>query len=174
MDYILELNRKGVPIRERLASVILDKVLNKHDPGYVDLMSPCGAGRSTIAYMPDGSCYPCDEARMVGGDMFKLGNILDESYEDLMKKENLLHLLEASLMNLWDYNSAFSPWIGTCPVVNYDLQKNIVPQIHCSYMYKAYKFQFEYIFEKIIDGGKNLEIFRKWVKKEGGNEEKKG
>jgi len=170
MDYILELNKKGVLIKERLASVILDKVLNKRDPGYVELMSPCGAGRSTIAYMPDGSCYPCDEARMVGENMFKLGNILDESYEDLMKKENLLHLLEASLVNLWDYNSVFSPWIGTCPVVNYALQKNIVPQIHCSYMHKAYKFQFGYIFEKIIDGGENLEIFKKWVKVKGDNE----
>lgn len=174
MDYILGLNKKGIFIRERTARVMLDKILNRRDPGYVELMNPCGAGRSTIVYMPDGSCYPCDEARMVGKEIFKLGNILKENYQDLMKKESLLHLLEASLVNLWDYNSAFFPWMGTCPVVNYALQKNIVPKIWCSPIHKIYNYQFSYIFEKILEGGENLEIFRNWVKKERGvkNEEK--
>lgn len=167
MDYILELNKKGIYIKERMARVILEKILNKKDPGYVELMNPCGTGRGTIVYMPEGSCYPCDEARMVGEEMFKLGNILKENYEDLMKKENLLHLLEASLVNLWDYNSAFSPWMGTCPVVNYAMQKNIVPKICCSWMHKIYNYQFRYIFEKILESNKNLEIFKTWVRKEG-------
>ncbi len=167
LDYILSLNKKGIFIRERMARVILQKIIAKRDPVYVELMNPCGAGRSTISYMPDGTCYPCDEARMVGEDMFKLGNILNEDYEDLMKKENLMHILEASLINLWDYSSAFSPWMGTCPVVNYALQNNIVPKIHCSFMHKIYNFQFRYIFEKIIGGGKDSEILKGWVKKGG-------
>ena len=172
MDYILELNKKGVFIRERMARVILDKLFNKQDPGYVDLMSPCGAGRTTIAYMPNGDCYPCDEARMVAEDMLKLGNILNENYQDLMKKENLFHLLEASLVDLWDYNSAFLPWMGTCPVVNYALQRNIVPQIKCSPAHKVYNHQFRYIFEKISENNRDYKILRGWVKK-GERHEKK-
>lgn len=163
MDCILELNKQGVFIRERIARVILEKILNRDDPAYVELMNPCGTGRKTIVYMPDGSCYPCDEARMVGEEMFKLGNILNEDYEDLMKKENLLHLLQASTLELCDYSSAFSPWLGTCPVVNYALQKNIVSKIWCSPIHKIYNYQFRYIFEKIIEGQKNLEIFKSWV-----------
>jgi His-Xaa-Ser system radical SAM maturase HxsB len=170
MDYILDLNKRGVLIKERIARVILEKMLNGRDTGYVELMNPCGAGRITIVYMPDGTCYPCDEARMAGEEMFKLGNILKENYEDLMKKDTLLHLLESSLVNLWDYNSAFSPWMGTCPIVNYVTQKNIVPKIWCSSMHKIYNYQFRYIFEKIIEGKENLEIFKKWVKGEGDNE----
>lgn len=165
MDYILELNKKGTLIRERMARVILEKLFNKQDPGYVELMNPCGAGRTTIAYMPNGDCYPCDEARMVDEDMFKLGNILNENYEDLMKKENLCHLLEASLLDLWDYNSAFLPWMGTCPVVNYKLQGNIVPQIKCSPAHKVYNYQFKYIFEKISENNRNSKILKGWVKK---------
>jgi sulfatase maturation enzyme AslB (radical SAM superfamily) len=115
LNYLLELNKKGVIIKERMAEVILKKIFNKRDPGYVDLMNPCGAGRGQIVYMPDGSCYPCDEARMVADEMFLMGNIRKESYEALIKKENLLHLLETSVVNLWDYASVFSPWIGVCP-----------------------------------------------------------
>jgi len=168
LEYILELNRKGIFLRERMAKVILQKIFNKEDPYYVDLMSPCGAGRGQIVYMPDGSCYPCDESRMLGEKMFKLGNILNKTYEGLVKKENLLHLLEASVLNLWDCTSVFSPWIGVCPVLNYAEQKNFVPKIHCSFIYKIHTLQVKYIFEKISKEGQDLEILKSWVNKKGG------
>lgn len=164
MDYILKINKKGTIISERIARVMLEKILKKKDPGYVELMNPCGAGRTTIVYMPDGSCYPCDEARMVNDDMFKLGNILNENYEDLMRKENLLYLLESSVINIWDNKSVFSPWIGTCPIVNYAMQKNVVPKIWCSPIHLIYNYQFRYIFEKMMENKENLNIFRKWIR----------
>ncbi len=169
MDYILELNKKGIYIRERIAGVMVEKILGGYDPSYVELMNPCGAGRSTLAYMPNGDCYPCDEARMVGEDMFKLGNVLvDKNHGDLMKKENLMHLLQSSVMNLWDYNSAYLPWMGTCPVVNYALQNNIVPKVSCSTIHNIYKFQFNYIFEKIIESAENVKVFKSWLRTKGG------
>jgi len=171
MDYILELNRLGTAIKERTAVVMLKKILGKTDPGFVDLMSPCGAGRGQIVYMPDGSCYPCDESRMLDEEMFKLGNIKEDKYEELMKKENLLHLLEASLISCWDYASAFSQWLGTCPIINYASQKNIVPKIWCSSLHKIYNAQFKYLFEKMEEDNKNISIFKKWIMKK---EEKNG
>jgi His-Xaa-Ser system radical SAM maturase HxsB len=171
MEYILQLNKKGVFIKERIATVILEKILNKRDPGYVEMMNPCGAGRSQIVYMPDGSCYPCDEARMAGDDIFKLGNILEKKYEDLIKNETLLHLLESSSVELWAADSVLYPWIGTCPVVNYALQNNFVTKIRCSPIYKIYNFQFRYIFEKMLESEENLRIFKSWlIKKEAGHE----
>ncbi|MFA5271066.1 MAG: hypothetical protein WC412_01845 [Candidatus Omnitrophota bacterium] len=164
MDYILKLNRDGIFIRERMASVILQKILCGRDAGYVEMMNPCGAGRAQIVYMPRGECFPCDEARMLGTEEFLLGNILKQNYEELMKSENLLYLLEMSVTNLWDGNSAFFPWTGTCPVLNYSLEKNFVPKIQCSFMHKIYNFQFNYIFEKILESKKNLEIFEYWTK----------
>jgi His-Xaa-Ser system radical SAM maturase HxsB len=170
MEYILKLNQHGARLSERSARVILIKVLGKKDPGYVDLMNPCGAGRASMAYMPDGSCYPCDEARMQDSDLFKLGNVLHETYEDMVKKDNLLHLLQASYMDLWNAGSVYSPWIGCCPVVNYALQGNIVPKLHCSPVHKVTAFQFNYVFEKIVEGGRSLETFNQWVA--GGGHEK--
>lgn len=171
LNYLFDLNRKGIIIKERMAEVILKKILNKQDPGYVDLMNPCGAGRSQIVYMPDGACYPCDEARMVADEMFLLGDIRKESYESLIKKENLLHLLESSAVNLWDYASAFSPWIGVCPILNYASQKNFVTKIKCSSLHKIINSQFRYIFEKIAEGGSDLEILKNWVQEGGIHEE---
>jgi His-Xaa-Ser system radical SAM maturase HxsB len=173
MEYILKLNKEGVFIKERVTCVILEKLFNSKDPVYTELMNPCGAGRAQVVYMPDGSCYPCDEARMAKDDIFKLGNILEEDYESLMKKDNLFHLLQSSVINLWDYSSVFSPWTGTCPVVNYIMQNNLVPKIWSSPVHKINNAQFEYIFEKILSGGRDYEILKSWTKVEVVDEEKK-
>jgi uncharacterized protein len=165
MDYILEQNKKGVFLSERLAWVFLKKILKKEDSGYVDLTSPCGAGRNVLAYMPDGDIFPCDEARMTGQDMFKLGNLnKTKDYADIVKSSPLFSLLSSSVMDLWSYNSVFSPWIGTCPVVNYTQQNNLVPKITDTPLYKIYSFQLEYIFKKISESKVYKDIFLKWVK----------
>ena len=66
LDYILELNARGVPVVERYASLILKKMLTNADPGYVDLMSPAGIGISVLVYNYDGDVFASDEARMLG------------------------------------------------------------------------------------------------------------
>ncbi len=163
LDYILELNRNGVVVRERMAGVILSKVVARKDPMYVDLMNPCGAGRATMAYMPDGGCFPCDEARMIGGDMFKLGNILQDSYRDVMSGDKLLYLLQASCADIAAYASPFIPWTGYCPVVNYALQHNVVSKTRCSSVFRILDAQFEYIFGKLEEGGWAAELLRRWA-----------
>ena len=66
----MKLNISGTFVSERIARTILTKVLLKEDPGYVDMMNPCGAGRAVMSYAPDGGCYPTDEARMLGDNIF--------------------------------------------------------------------------------------------------------
>jgi hypothetical protein len=96
---------------------------------------------------------------------------LEKKYEDLIKNETLLHLLESSSVELWAADSVLYPWIGTCPVVNYALQNNFVTKIRCSPIYKIYNFQFRYIFEKMLESEENLRIFKSWlIKKEAGHE----
>jgi len=163
MDYIIKLNKKGVKIKERIAAVLLRKILKKENPGYVDMSAPCGSGRSVLVYMPNGDAYPCDEARMTGSDTFKLGNILKSSYEDLMKSSNLFCICEASLPELWDYNCAYLPWMGTCPVLNYASEGNLVPKITATPLHKIYHAQLDYIFRKIIEDKANEKIFWNWA-----------
>ena len=164
MNYILEKNKKGLDISEITAKAILKKLINKEDAGCTELMSPCGAGRSMIVTMPNGDVYPCSEAKKTGHEMFKLGNLLKENYSDLIKKDTLLHLLEASSANLWDYNSAFSPWIGTCPVVDYTTERNIIPKIRCSFLHKIYTCLFVYFFKKMLESKDNILTFKRWIK----------
>ncbi|TRZ51833.1 MAG: His-Xaa-Ser system radical SAM maturase HxsB [Dehalococcoidia bacterium] len=163
MDYILKLNKRGTYVKERMACVMLEKILRKTDPGYVDLSSPCGAGRSTLAFDPSGDVYPCDEARMLGDDIFKLGNVLKDSYSQLMSSPNLFYTCQSSMLDIWDYASAYKPWSGTCPVLNYYYQQTPVAKIHTSPLYNIINFQFDYIFDK-IDKDKAAEAtFKKWV-----------
>ncbi len=163
VDYIIELNKKGKKIFERTLYIMLHKIFNKIDPRYVDMMSPCGAGRSVLAYAPSGDIYTCDEARMIDDDLFKLGNLLEDSYEETMDSPVLLDTCKASLLELWDYSSPYKVWGGTCPVLNYTQQKTPVVKLCNSEIYKIQKFQFRYLFRKIIEDKSCLTLFRNWV-----------
>ncbi len=52
---------------------------------YVCLRYPCGAAREIISVNPNGDVYPCDGFK--GEEQFKIGNVLEESIADIMKKE---------------------------------------------------------------------------------------
>lgn len=163
MDYILELNKKGRLFKERLTSVILTKLFKKENPGYVDLMSPCGAGRSVLAYMPNGDIYPCDEARMIHEDMFRMGNVCKQDYAEVMKSNVTFCLCESSLMDLWSYGSAFLPWMGTCPVINYKTGGSLVPKMTATSQHKNFSFQMAYLFDKMLTDAGAKDIFKSWV-----------
>lgn len=163
VDYIIEVNKKGKKIFERTLYIMLNKILNFRDPRYVDMMSPCGAGRSALTYAPSGDIFTCDEARMLDCDLFKIGNLLKDSYEEVMDSPVLLDTCRASLLELWDYNSAYKAWGGTCPVLNYAQQKSPVVRLCESAHYKILRFQFRYLFKKIIENRENLTLFKKWV-----------
>lgn len=163
LDYILELNKKGIFIYERMAFIMLKKILKKEDPGYVDLCSPCGAGRSVLAYSPDGNVYTCDEARMLEEDLFKLGNVLRNSSEEILESPVLMQTCQASISNFWNYASAYSVFEGVCPVLNYSEQGSPVSSITQNSFYKIQRAQFEYLFEKLSENKDALAIFKRWM-----------
>jgi uncharacterized protein len=99
LDYVIELNAKGVPMVEQYAALILKKMLTNDDPGYVDLTSPAGIGIGAIVYNYDGDVYASDEGRMLAemdDKTFRLGNLHEDSYEEIMLSEALLAPLEES------------------------------------------------------------------------------
>jgi His-Xaa-Ser system radical SAM maturase HxsB len=162
MAYIMKLNSSGSYLSERTARTILTKALLKKDPSYVDMMNPCGAGRSVMAYAPNGGCYPTDEARMLGDDIFRLGDINKESYDNMLNKENLLFLLSAGCSDLWNYRSVYSPWMGVDPVVNYAVEKNVIPK-GGSRLQQILKHQFKTVFSYLLGDKKYLDVFRRWT-----------
>jgi uncharacterized protein len=162
MAYLMTLNTSGTHISERMARVILSKALFKQDSGFVDMMNPCGAGRAVMSYAADGGCYPSDEARMLGDKIFRLGSIMDEDYDKMLNKENLLFLLSAGCSDLWNYRSVYSPWMGLDPVVNYAVEKNVIPK-PSSRILQVSKHQFETVFSYLLGDEKYRKVFERWT-----------
>lgn len=75
-------------------------------------ISPCGAGRTLIAFDTDGSIYPCDD--FVGEPRFKIGNVFE--IEDI-KKIVFRCILNQGLLNR-DINNvpecSICPWKKIC------------------------------------------------------------
>jgi uncharacterized protein len=131
INYIVELNRLGIDFTEYYAGIILKKILTSSDPGYVDLMSPAGIGIGAVVYNYDGSVYASDESRMLaemGVKKFRLGNVLENTYEEIFTSPNLLDPLEESFAYSVPMcnDCAFESYCGADPVYHYGLQKDYV------------------------------------------------
>ncbi len=165
-DYIIELNKNGICLKEGHASIFLQKILSGYAANYMELRSPCGAGIGQIAYYYDGNIYTCDEGRMLaemGDDSFRLGTV-DNSYDELMNCNNckavcISSVLE-SLPNCCD--CVYQPYCGTCPVVNLALKKDIYNKEPNDYKCKVYKGMLDTIFEALQDEDKE-EILKQWI-----------
>jgi His-Xaa-Ser system radical SAM maturase HxsB len=133
LDYILDLNRRGVELMEGMASIILMKILTTDDPGIVDIQSPCGAGTGQIAYDVDGRVFPCDEARQVdvlGDPIFELGTVGTLQLADVVQHPTVRAIAAASLLDAqpmcadcWN-----KPFCGFSPVRNFITQGDLFGQ----------------------------------------------
>lgn len=124
LDYIIELNKAGVPFVESYAATILTKMLSPFETGYVDLMSPAGIGIAAIIYNYNGDVYASDEGRMLAemnDTTFRLGHVERNSFEEIFTSEQLLRPLEESFARSAPMCSecAFEPWCGADPVFHH-------------------------------------------------------
>ena len=85
---------------EIYTAIVLRRMLTNHTAGFVNLQSPAGIGIAGIIFNYDGDIYASDEGRMAaetGDKTFRLGNLLSNSYDEVMLSENLLEPLAQSL-----------------------------------------------------------------------------
>lgn len=156
VEYVEELNKKGIDIGERMVEIMTHKMLNEYDPNYLDLRSPCGAATGQLVYNYDGKIYTCDEARMIGDDLFLLGNVQEDNYKDIVTSDKACAVTAASINDQYVCNDcAYKPYCGICPVCNYAEQGSVIGKIPQTDRCKIYMYQFDWIVKnKIIKSKK--------------------
>jgi uncharacterized protein len=131
LNYIIEINKSGLRFVEDYASIILGKMFSSQGTSYVDLQSPAGVGISAIVFNYDGDVYASDEARMLAemnDKKFRLGNIHQNTYKEMMLSDVLLDVLEESINESVPMcnDCGFKPFCGSDPVYHYATQKDVV------------------------------------------------
>jgi radical SAM protein with 4Fe4S-binding SPASM domain len=101
------------------------------DPGFVDLMNPAGIGIAAVVFNYDGSVYASDESRMLAemkDQTFRLGSVLENTYEEIFLNEKLLSTLEESftLSAPMCSECAFEPFCGADPVFSHAVYGDVV------------------------------------------------
>ena len=165
VDYMIELNKKGIKIQERFVVLILKKILTKFDPNFLDFRGPtCGAVAGQLAYDHKGDIFSCDEGRM-NKEMFGLGTVKDSNYEKVLSSEKAQGIISASIIdnNIMCDKCAYKPWCGLCPVISYAEQGNILPKISNFSLHKLHEFQFDYVFEKLLFDKEARKVLFSWA-----------
>lgn len=171
MEYIIELNKKGIKFRENLSCIFLSKMLTDKDPNFLDERSPCGACIGQVAYNYDGKVYSCDEWRMLGrmGDqnflMAALWDSGEENYKNMMNSQTTKVMVQASTLDgLPGYNEAvYKPYIWVCPIHSYKTSGNIIPNFSKDHKKMLDFAVLDYLFEKLKNDIEVGEIFHTWL-----------
>ncbi|MBI5745085.1 MAG: His-Xaa-Ser system radical SAM maturase HxsB [Elusimicrobia bacterium] len=169
LDYIHKLNRNGTVIREKMAAMMLEKIVNSRDPGYVDARCPCGAAIGQIAYNYNGDLYTCDEGRMVGwegDDTFRIGNVRADSYRKVMASAaTRACVLSSNLESQPDCaRCVYKPYCGVCPVYNYEVQGSLWGDMAANDRCGLFKGIFGALFALLKKPGGEA-ILKKWAGK---------
>jgi uncharacterized protein len=131
LDYILELNYQGISFRESYACLLLQKILTPYSTGFVDLQSPAGVGIGVIVFNYDGNVYASDESRMLaemGDSRFRLGNLLANTYEEVMLSDTLIRLVRETMTEGVPQccDCGVQPYCGSDPVRHYRTQGDTI------------------------------------------------
>ena len=161
IEYMFELNKRGVFIAEGIAQVIAGKLFSEVDPGYCELQMPCGAAISQIAYSPDGSVYTCDEGRMF--EEFKLGTV-DHPLSKILNNNTVKGMVVASsgFFNQCD-NCVFRPFCGTCPLEAYHQQGDVMSKLPFDRRCKIHRGMIEYMIGRMSEDPGFREMIVSWV-----------
>jgi len=168
LTYILELNKAGVHFTEYYACLLLTKMLTSSDPGFVDLMNPAGAGIAAVVFNYDGDVYASDESRMLremGDTTFRLGNVHENTYEQIFTADALLNALEDSftLSAPMCSDCAFEPWCGADPVFHHGRYGDVLGRKPESEFCKRMMGVTKHLLELMRGDEQAKEIFMGWV-----------
>ena len=168
LKYIIQKNKEGTFLVEGHSNIFLKKILLHQPVNYMELRSPCGGAIGQIAYYYDGNIYTCDEGRMLaemGNDSFKLGNVYEDTYQNLMKCDCTKAMCVSSCIECLPYCSScvYMPYCGTCPVINLAQDDNIFVRKPKEFRCQVYGGILEILFDYIENDKEVRQIFEKWI-----------
>ena len=134
---------------------------------YMELRSPCGAAVGQMAYYYDGNVFTCDEGRMLyemGDASFQIGNVKKDDYDILINSRLCRMICKSSILESLPKccDCAYQPYCGTCPVLNYALERDVISHKNRSYRCRIYEGMLDVIFEVLMEE-ENRKILRSWV-----------
>jgi His-Xaa-Ser system radical SAM maturase HxsB len=168
LEYIIDLNKKGLKFREYYTSTIMTKMFTSQEPGYVDLMSPSGIGIGAIVYNYDGLVYASDESRMLaemGDSSFELGNVLYNSYEEIFLNPKLLDPIEESFSYSVPMcnDCAFETYCGADPVFHHARHKDFIGRKPESEFCNRNMKIFKYVIDRMESDPYVKRLFMSWA-----------
>lgn len=168
-EYIMEMNLRGIFMREGHAAIFLRKILCQDGENYMELRTPCGGVTGQIAYFYNGDIYTCDEGRMLGemGDqLFRLGNVCNDTFDKVICSSACQAMMAASCLESVPECSdcAYLPYCGTCPVLNYSEYGDIFPSRPGGYKCRIYKGMLDILFEFLSRNDEHINrVLRSWI-----------
>jgi uncharacterized protein len=168
LEYIIDLNRSGVPFKEHYTALILKKMFTADDPGYVDLMNPAGIGIGAVVYNYDGAVYASDESRMLaemGDQSFRIGDVNKNTYDEIFLSEKLLAPLNESftLSAPMCSECAFEPYCGADPVYHHACHGDYLGHKAESEFCNKNMSIFKYLVNKMEQDNFAKELFMRWA-----------
>jgi len=167
LDELIKCNLNGHYIKEDHASILLKKI-NGESINYMELRSPCGAGTGQLAYYADGNIFTCDEGRMMyemGEDAFKIGNVFESTFIDIVSNSVCKTVCSSSILETIPSccDCAYQPYCGTCPVVNYAMEGDLIEKIPKGYRCRIYSGILDSIFTKFQNNDDDImEVLNSW------------
>lgn len=169
LRYLIKLNIDGANICENHATIFLKKILTGTAVNYMELRSPCGASVGQMAYFYDGNVFTCDEGRMLyemGKGDFKIGNVFENTYDEMMMSPGCKAVCIASLLEgqIKCCDCVYQPYCGTCPVINLVQDKDLFFKNIQAFRCKVYGGMLDLIFTILKDNKpEEIAVFKKWI-----------
>lgn len=172
LDYIIELNKKGVEFTEYITSVFLRKIFEANDPNFMDIRSPSWIAVWWVAYNYDGKVYASDESRMLGrmwDDNFFMTPLMDTgeaTYTAMIQSDITKIAVQSSCLDgLPGYNEhPYQPYIWVDIIHNYKTQWSIFGAFKKDEKIQMQIAIIDYIFTK-LQNPEDKKILLSWIGK---------
>jgi His-Xaa-Ser system radical SAM maturase HxsB len=162
LDYLIELNQKGVKAYEKMALIFVIRILQGGHWRF-----PNADGLARLAYNHDGAVYTCEDGRLLaaeGDGFFKIGDVRSSSYTELLEHPTVRASTIAALPQSQPqcFFCAYSPFCTVMPVHNYQTQGSLFGRMPDNGWCEKMMGLFDVIFERLQDP-RSRTVLESWL-----------